>query len=39
VPHFNCRVADLPARKMLYGRRLIAGLTLPYGRVPHEYLA
>jgi acetoacetate decarboxylase len=39
VPHVNCRVADLPVRKVLYGRHLIADLTLPYGRVLHDYLA
>lgn len=39
VPHSNCRVADLPVRKILYGRHLIADLTLPYGHVLHDYLA
>jgi acetoacetate decarboxylase len=39
VPHSNCRVADLPVRKMLYGRHLIADLTLPYGHVLYDYLA
>lgn len=39
VPHSNCRVADLPVRKIMYGRHLIADLTLPYGRVLHDYLA
>ena len=39
VPHVNCRVADLPVRKILFGRHLIADLTLPYGRVLHDYLA
>jgi hypothetical protein len=29
----NCRVADLPVRKVLFGRHLIANLTLPYGEV------
>jgi len=38
VPHSNCRVADLPVRKILYGRHLIADLTLPYGQVLHDYL-
>ncbi len=38
VPHSNCRVADLPVRKILYGRHLIADLTLPYGHVLHDYL-
>lgn len=39
VPHVNCRVADLPVRKILYGRHIIADLTLPYGSVLHDYLA
>jgi acetoacetate decarboxylase len=39
VPHVQCRVADLPVRKILFGRHLIADLTLPYGRVLHDYLA
>ncbi len=39
VPHVNCRVADLPVRKILFGRHLIADLTLPYGQVLHDYLA
>ena len=39
VPHVNCRVADLPVRKILFGRHIIADLTLPYGEVLHDYLA
>jgi acetoacetate decarboxylase len=39
VPHVNCRVADLPVRKILFGRHMIADLTLPYGEVLHDYLA
>lgn len=39
VPHVNCRVADLPVRKILHGRHMIADLTLPYGKVLHDYLA
>jgi acetoacetate decarboxylase len=39
VPHVNCRLADLPVRKILYGQHLRANLTLPYGRVLHDYLA
>lgn len=38
VPHVNCRVADLPVRRILFGRHLIADLTLPYGEVLHDYL-
>ena len=39
VPHVNCRVADLPVRKIMFGRHIIADLTLPYGEVLHDYLA
>jgi len=38
VPHVNCRVADLPVRKILFGRHMIADLTLPYGEVLHDYI-
>lgn len=38
VPHVNCRVADLPVRKILFGRHLVADLTLPYGSVLYDYL-
>ena len=39
IPHVNCRVADLPVRRIIEGRHMIADLTLPYGRVLHDYLA
>ena len=39
VPHVNCRLADLPVRKILGGTHFKADLTLPYGRVLHDYLA
>ena len=39
VPHANCRLADLPVKKILYGTHLCADLTLPYGKVLHDYLA
>ena len=39
IPHVNCRVADLPVRKILYGRHILTDLTLPYGEVLHDYLA
>jgi acetoacetate decarboxylase len=38
VPHANCRLADLPVRRILYGQHLCADLTLPYGRVLHDHL-
>jgi acetoacetate decarboxylase len=39
IPHVNCRLADLPVRKYLGGMHFKADLTLPYGRVLHDYLA
>jgi acetoacetate decarboxylase len=38
IPHVNAPVADLPVRKVQGGRHIIADLTLPYGRVLHDYL-
>lgn len=38
VPHVNAPVADLPVRKVIGGMHFIADLTLPYGRVIHDYL-
>ena len=38
VPHVNAPVADFPVRRMIGGRHFIADLTLPYGRVIHDYL-
>ena len=38
VPHANCRIADLPVRKIRYGQHLCADLTLPYGKVLHDYI-
>jgi acetoacetate decarboxylase len=38
VPHVNAPVADLPVRRIVGGRHFIADLTLPYGRVVHDYL-
>lgn len=39
VPHVNAPVADFPVRRIVGGRHFIADLTLPYGRVLHDYLA
>jgi acetoacetate decarboxylase len=39
VPHVNAPVADLPVKRVIEGRHVIADLTLPYGRVLHDYLA
>jgi acetoacetate decarboxylase len=37
VPHVNAPVADLPVRRVLGGLHFVANLTLPYGRVLHDY--
>jgi acetoacetate decarboxylase len=37
--HVNAPVADLPVRKVLGAVHFIADLTLPYGRVLHDYKA
>ena len=39
VPHVNAPVADFPVRKIVGGSHFIADITLPYGRVIHDYLA
>jgi len=38
IPHVNAPVADLPVRKVLGGTHFIADLTLPFGRVLHDYM-
>lgn len=39
VPHVNAPVADLPVHRVIEGQHIIANLSLPYGRVIHDYLA
>ncbi len=39
IPHVNCRVADMPVKRIVSGRHMIVDFTLPYGRVLHDYLA
>jgi len=39
VPHVNCRLADLPVKRVVGGRHMIVDFVLPYGRVLHDYLA
>jgi acetoacetate decarboxylase len=39
MAHVNAPVADLPVRRVVGGMHFIADLTLPYGRVLHDYLA
>ncbi|PKO76423.1 MAG: acetoacetate decarboxylase [Betaproteobacteria bacterium HGW-Betaproteobacteria-15] len=38
IPHVNAPVGDLPVREMVGGLHFVADLTLPYGRVLHDYL-
>jgi acetoacetate decarboxylase len=38
IPHVNAPVADLPVRRVVGGAHFIADITLPYGRVLHDYL-
>ena len=38
VPYVNAPVADLPVRRIVSAHHFIADLTLPYGRVLHDYL-
>jgi acetoacetate decarboxylase len=38
IPHVNAPVADAPVRKIVGAHHFIADLTLPYGRVAHDYL-
>jgi acetoacetate decarboxylase len=39
VPHVNAPVADLPVRRVRGGLHFISNLTLPYGRILHDYKA
>ncbi len=39
IPHVNCRVADLPVKRIVGGRHQVVDFCLPYGRVLHDYLA
>lgn len=38
TPHVNAPVADLPVMASAVGKHFIADLTLPYGKVIHDYL-
>lgn len=38
IPHVNCRVADLPVRRIVGARHMVVDFTLPFGRVLHDYL-
>ena len=39
VPHVHAPVADLPVRRVVEGRHFLADMTLPYGRIVHDYRA
>ena len=39
IPHVNAPVADLPIKRIVGARHFVADLTLPFGRVIHDYLA
>lgn len=39
VPHVNAPVADLPLRRIVEAHHFVADVTLPWGRVVHDYLA
>jgi acetoacetate decarboxylase len=39
IPHVNCRVADLPVKRIVGGRNMVVDFVLPFGRVLHDYLA
>jgi acetoacetate decarboxylase len=39
IPHVGAPVADLPVRRIVGASHFIADLTLPYGRVVHDYKA
>lgn len=38
IPHVNAPVADLPVLRTRGGIHLLADMTLPYGKVVHDYL-
>ena len=38
VPAVNCPLADLPVRKVVGGLHMVTNMTLPYGKVIHDYL-
>lgn len=38
VPHVNAPVADLSVKRVVSGTHMIGDMTLPYGRVLHDYL-
>ncbi|MFZ9712339.1 MAG: acetoacetate decarboxylase [Burkholderiaceae bacterium] len=39
TPHVNAPVADLPIRRIIGGKHFVGDLSLPHGRLLHDYLA
>ncbi len=39
VPSVNCPLADLPVHEVTGGLHMVTDMTLPYGKVVHDYLA
>ncbi len=39
IPSVNCPLADLPVREVVGGLHMLTDMTLPYGKVIHDYLA
>ena len=39
IPSVNCPLADLPVRQVVSGLHMVTDMTLPYGKVVHDYLA
>ncbi|MEI8153428.1 MAG: acetoacetate decarboxylase [Hyphomicrobiales bacterium] len=39
IPSVNCPLADLPVREVIGGHHMETDMTLPYGKVVHDYLA
>jgi acetoacetate decarboxylase len=39
IPAVNCPLTDLPVGTVVGGLQMVTDMTLPYGRVLHDYLA
>jgi acetoacetate decarboxylase len=39
TPAVNCPLSDLPVYETVGGLQIVTDMTLPYGRVLHDYLA
>ena len=39
IPSVNCPLADMPVREVIGGLHMVTDMTLPYGKVVHDYLA